>query len=101
MGGVHTFGVTIKGEGIRFVGREMLISQNGGLYYRDRQAKSSSAESDYLAVLDGKIHPVEVKSGATGSLRGLHLFLAKYPECGSADRPYADLPEQRITFLPL
>ncbi|NTU87283.1 MAG: nuclease, partial [Chlorobiaceae bacterium] len=52
-----------------------------------------------------RIHPVEVKSGATGSLRSLHLFLASYPECGRAlvfsDRPYADLHEQKITFLPL
>ena len=89
----------------QFVGQEMLVSQKGGLYYWDRQAKSSSAEVDYLAVLDGKIHPVEVKSGAAGSLRSLHLFLASYPECGKAlvfsDRPYADLPEQKITFLPL
>ena len=89
----------------QFVGQEMLVSQKGSLYYWDRQAKSSSAEVDYLAVLDGKIHPVEVKSGATGSLRSLHLFLASYPECGKAlvfsDRPYADLPEQKITFLPL
>ncbi|MBZ4220465.1 MAG: AAA family ATPase [Chlorobium sp.] len=89
----------------QFVGQEMLVSQQGGLYYWDRQAKSSSAEVDYLAVLDGKIHPVEVKSSATGSLRSLHLFLAAYPECGKAlvfsDRRYADLPEQKITFLPL
>ena len=84
---------------------EMLVSQQGGLYYWDRQAKRSSAEVDYLAVLNGRIHPVEVKSGATGSLRSLHLFLASYPECGRtlvfSDRPYADLPEQKITFLPL
>jgi predicted AAA+ superfamily ATPase len=89
----------------QFIGQEMLVSQKGGLYYWDRQAKSSSAEVDYLAVLNGKIHPVEVKSGASGSLRSLHLFLASYPECGKAlvfsDRPYADLPEQKITFLPL
>jgi len=89
----------------QFVGQEMLVSQKGALYYWDRQAKSSSAEVDYLAVLDGRIHPVEVKSGATGSLRSLHLFLASYPECGKAlvfsDRPYADFPEQKITFLPL
>ncbi len=89
----------------QFVGQEMLVSQQGGLYYWERQAKSSSAEVDYLAVLNGKIHPVEVKSGATGSLRSLHLFLASYPECGTAlvfsDRPYADLPEQKIAFLPL
>jgi predicted AAA+ superfamily ATPase len=89
----------------QFVGQEMLVSQQGRLYYWERAAKSSSAEVDYLAVLDGKIHPVEVKSGATGSLRSLHLFLSAYPECGKAlvfsDRRYADLPEQKITFLPL
>ncbi|NTW57234.1 MAG: ATP-binding protein [Chlorobiaceae bacterium] len=89
----------------QFVGQEMMVSQQGDLYYWDRQAKSSSAEVDYLAVLNDKIHPVEVKSGATGSLRSLHLFLASYPECGKAlvfsDRPYADLPNQKITFLPL
>jgi len=50
----------------QFVGQEMLISQNGSLYYWDRQAKSSFAEVDYLAVIDGRIHPVEVKSGTTG-----------------------------------
>ena len=89
----------------QFVGQEMLVSQQGALYYWNRQAKSSSAEVDYLAVIEGKIHPVEVKSGAAGSLRSLHLFLASYPECGKAlvfsDRPYSDLPEQKITFLPL
>ena len=89
----------------QFVGQEMLIAQNGSLYYWDRQAKSSSAEVDYLAVIDGRIHPVEVKSGAAGSLRSLHLFLNSYPECAGAlvfsDRPYADLAEQRITFLPI
>jgi len=89
----------------QFVGQEMLVSQQGALYYWNRQAKSSSAEVDYLAVIDGIIHPVEVKRGATGSLRSLHLFLALYPECGTAlvfsDQPYSDLPEQKITFLPL
>ncbi len=89
----------------QFVGQEMLVSQQGSLYYWDRQAKSSSAEVDYLAVINGMIHPVEVKSAAAGSLRSLHLFLASYPECGKAlvfsDRPYSELPEQKITFLPL
>jgi len=89
----------------QFVGQEMLVSQQGSLYYWDRQAKSSSAEVDYLAVMNGIIHPVEVKSGASGSLKSLHLFLASFPECGKAlvfsDQPYSDLPEQKITFLPL
>ncbi len=89
----------------QFVGQEMLVSQQGSLYYWDRQAKSSSAEVDYLAVMNGIIHPIEVKSGASGSLKSLHLFLASFPECGKAlvfsDQPYSDLPEQKITFLPL
>jgi len=89
----------------QFVGQEMLVSQQDNLYYWDRQTKGSTAEVDYLAVINGRIHPVEVKSGAAGSLRSLHLFLASYPECGKAlvfsDRPYADLPDQKITFLPL
>jgi hypothetical protein len=55
--------------------------------------------------MNGKIDPAEVKSGAAGSLRSLHLFMVAYPDCGQAmvfsDRPYADLPEQGITFMPL
>jgi uncharacterized protein len=89
----------------QFVGQEMTVSQNGNLYYWNRQTKSSSAEVDYLAVLDGKIHPVEVKSGAAGSLKSLHLFVETYRNCGNAlvfsMRPYAELPEQRISFIPI
>ena len=89
----------------QFVGQEMLVSQQGNLHYWNRSVKSSSAEVDYLAVRNGIIHPVEVKSGAAGSLRSLHLFLKTYPESGKAfvfsDRPYADLPGQNMTFLPL
>lgn len=89
----------------QFVGQEMTVAQNGNVFYWNRPEKSSSAEVDYLAVLEGTIHPIEVKSGATGSLKSLHLFLATYPNGGKAmvfsTRPYADLPEQKITFMPL
>jgi len=89
----------------QFVGQEMTVSQNGSLYYWARQAKNSSAEVDFLAVLDGTIHPVEVKSGATGSLKSLHLFMETYRNCGNAlvfsMRPFAELPEQRMSFIPL
>lgn len=89
----------------QFVGQEMTVAQQGNLCYWNRSAKSSTAEVDYLAVVNGVIHPVEVKSGATGSLKSLHLFLAAYPGCGKAlvlsARPYAELPEQKITFMPL
>jgi uncharacterized protein len=89
----------------QFVGQEMTASQNENLYYWSRPAKSSSAEVDYLAVLESTVHPVEVKSGVSGSLKSLHLFLSTYPNCGKAmvfsTRPYTDLPEQKITFMPL
>ncbi|MCK9197035.1 MAG: DUF4143 domain-containing protein [Syntrophales bacterium] len=51
----------------QIVGQEMLIFQQDELYYWDRYAKSSSAEVDFLAVVDGMIQPVEVKSGAWGA----------------------------------
>jgi hypothetical protein len=49
--------------------------------------------------------PVEVKSGAGGSLRSLHLMLDLYPNCPEGmvlySGIYARLPERRLTFLPL
>ncbi len=89
----------------QFVGQEMLISQKGALYYWDRPAKSSMAEVDFLAVIDGIVHPVEVKSGASGSLKSLQLYLDSYANSGKAMvfsiRPFAKLPDTKITFLPL
>ena len=51
------------------------------LFYWSREARSSSAEVDYRIVFEGNIYPIEVKSGAGGSLRSLHLMLEKYPNC--------------------
>ena len=54
---------------------------------------------------EGRILPVEVKSGAGGSLRSLHLMFATYPSCPEGMVPYsgtyARVPEQHLTFLPL
>ena len=89
----------------QFVGQEILVSQRGELYYWDRQAKSSMAEVDFLAVVDGMIHPVEVKSGASGSLKSLHLYLDSYGSSGKgmvfSMRPFAELPDLNMTFMPL
>ncbi len=90
---------------VQFVGQELAIAQQGKLYYWARQAKSSSAEVDYVVVKDNRIFPVEVKSGSAGRLKSLHLFLRKYPDSPGglvfSSRPYAELSEQKITFLPL
>jgi uncharacterized protein len=89
----------------QFVGQELLAAGQEELYYYAREAKSSTAEVDFLITVGGRIHPVEVKSGAAGRLRSLHLLRGHYPECAESfvfsGGPYAELPEQRLRFLPL
>jgi len=45
------------------------------LYYWQREEKPSNAEIDYLIEHGKQVIPVEVKSGSTGSLKSLHLFM--------------------------
>jgi predicted AAA+ superfamily ATPase len=89
----------------QFVAQELLVSQQRELYYWSREARGSQAEVDYLIVQDGKIHPVEVKSGSAGQLRSLHLALQTYRETGDGlvlySGPYGRLPDKRIQFVPL
>ncbi len=89
----------------QFVAQEMLAWQGAELFYWARDARSSRAEVDYLIVRDGTIYPVEVKSGPGGRLKSLHLLLQTYPNCPRGlvlfSGPYRELPEQKLTFLPL
>jgi len=89
----------------QFVGQELLLSQHEGLYYWSRRAKSSSAEVDYVGVMNGKIYPLEVKSGSPGRLKSLHLFLKTYSKSPKgivfSSRPYEELPEKSLTYIPL
>lgn len=61
-----------------FVGQEILAyspaNQTSSLYYWLRE-KSGRAEIDYVTGRGGKVIPIEVKSGTTGSLKSLRLFL--------------------------
>jgi len=65
----------------QFIGQhliDMLSSlPNRELTYWLRQGRSNNAEIDYVIALDGQIVPIEVKSGATGSLRSLHQFMGE------------------------
>ena len=89
----------------QFVAQELLASGPGELYYWSREAPSSNAEVDFLVVNNGVIRPVEVKSGAAGTLRSLHLMLETYPGCPEglvlSSRPFAVLEQQRLRFLPI
>ena len=89
----------------QFVAQEMLVWQGSAPYYWARDAKSSSAEVDYLTVRDGAVYPVEVKSGAGGRLRSMHLMLQTYSNCPHGlvlcSGPYRELTEQNLIFMPL
>ena len=65
----------------QFVAQELLNYQDcytqPSLYYWVREAKNSSAEVDYVIPCCFKAIPVEVKSGKTGTLRSMHLYLKK------------------------
>ena len=54
------------------------------LYYWHREAKSSNAEVDFVIVKSGIIIPVEVKSGRSGHIKSLQLFLDSHPEAADA-----------------
>jgi len=89
----------------QFVGQELSVSQNGNLYYWARHAKSSTAEVDFCVTANSNIIPVEVKSGPSGKLKSMHLFLKTYPNVAKgyvfSTQQYAELPEDNIVFIPL
>ena len=45
------------------------------LYYWQREQKNNHADVDYVVQQGEKIVPIEVKSGATGKMQSLHLFI--------------------------
>ncbi|MDO9153482.1 MAG: AAA family ATPase [Paludibacter sp.] len=47
-------------------------------YWR-RNKEGSDAEVDFIVVFDGKLIPIEVKSGNNAHLRSLHLFMDQTP----------------------
>ncbi len=65
----------------QFIGQHLLYQnlsyEKPELYYWNREKKSSSAEVDYLFSIDNKVIPVEVKAGASGSLKSLQVFIAE------------------------
>ena len=65
----------------QFVGQQLLFSgapyETPRLFYWAREARSASAEVDYVMASGNVVVPVEVKAGASGSLRSLHRFLSE------------------------
>ena len=64
------------------VGQELLASNfsiSNDLHFWVREKTDSSAEVDYLLPYNGKLIPIEVKSGSIGKLRSLHQFMDVAP----------------------
>ncbi|TVR44762.1 MAG: DUF4143 domain-containing protein [Bacteroidia bacterium] len=89
----------------QFAGQEFYSAGNDQLFYWTRESKSSSAEVDYLLAKNNKIFPVEVKGGASGKLKSLHLLMKQCPDIEQAyvlsTAPYAEIPEKKLCMLPV
>jgi uncharacterized protein len=62
----------------QFIGQHLQAlsadSLNRELTYWLREGRANNAEVDFVATFNGKIVPIEVKAGVSGSLRSLHQF---------------------------
>ena len=65
----------------QYVGQELracrAFDQEPALFTWVREAKNSNAEVDYVLEVGGRVVPVEVKAGAPGTLRSLHVMVAE------------------------
>ena len=62
-----------------FAGLEFIkyhpVYEKPQLFYWHREIRGSHAEIDYLLVKNGVIYPLEVKSGTTGKMQSMKIFL--------------------------
>lgn len=62
------------------------------LYYWQRRKKGADAEIDYIIQHENQVIPIEVKAGATGTLKSLHQFM-KEKKKTTAIRIYSGAPK--------
>ncbi len=67
----------------QFVAQELLAcappDEDPTLYFWSREVPASQAEVDYLIPSGRFVLPIEVKSGASGTLKSLRIFLSSHP----------------------
>ena len=65
----------------QFIGQHLQAlladTPNRELTYWLREGRSSNAEVDYVVALSGEVVPIEIKSGASGSMKSLHQFMGE------------------------
>lgn len=87
----------------QFVAQQIIASQKEELNYWARTSPGSSAEVDFVIVRDGKIIPIEVKSGKNGSLKSLHYLLEHNLHIDSAII-FSNAPlgvQEKLNFIPI
>ena len=90
----------------QFVAQE-LSAALGGVepHWWKRDAKNAQSEVDFMVASNGRVQPIEVKSGAAGRLKSIHQLMREYPAVQDAivfsSAPFGEIPEQRLKFLPI
>ena len=90
-------------------GQELLANQYNALselFFWVKEKKESTAEVDFLISFEGKIIPIETKSGKTGTLKSLHLFMDATPHnmavrfyAGDVNITEVKTPQNKTFFL--
>jgi len=71
----HDLFSTFKGAFCEnFVAQEFLYAESGDIY----SWMSNTAEVEFIREIDGRVFPIEVKSGRSGKLKSLNVFAKKY-----------------------
>jgi len=89
-----------------FAGTEFVkygqVYEKRQLYYWQREKSGSSAEVDYIIEQEGKVVPVEVKSGSTGKMQSMKLFISEKRSPGGIRISLENFAQYgKITVVPL
>ena len=90
----------------QFAGLELIKNSSPympeNLYFWSREKEKSQAEVDYVIQQKEQIIPIEVKSGKTGKMQSLHLFLnEKQAACGIRTSLENFAKYDKISVIPL
>ena len=84
--------------GEQMIGQSLVASTDDEIFCWHRQERSSTAQVDFIIAKDGKILPVEVKSGNVAKLKSLHMFLDTYSKLAKTGYCFSLSPYEKISF---
>ncbi|MFN0049744.1 MAG: ATP-binding protein [Cytophagales bacterium] len=64
----------------QFVAQQLIAQTNQNTFYWARTESGATSEIDFVVQKEGKILPIEVKAGKSGSLKSLHYVLDNFPK---------------------